>query len=241
MSINTPKWLIIHHSGGTDADPLADSSNFTFEQCNELHKERFNFISSLGFYVGYQYYIEKDGTLKQGRADNEEGAHCIGYNTSSIGICLAGNFDATLPTDAQVVTLTKLLKEKSVQYNIPKENIVPHRKFAQKTCYGRKLADNWASLLIVEKEEPVAPPVVNVNIMKTFVTGNRMKSLYWRTGMMALSALIGGLLSNIGFLSGYVSPATIGILGLILGEVSKAINTSMSNELTLTPEGVELK
>lgn len=148
---NIPKWLIVHHTGGSDANPLQDSSNFTFEQCNQLHKERFNFISSLGYYVGYHYYISKDGTIKQARADTDEGAHTIGYNLQSLGICLAGNFDSTVPTEAQKVSLTNLLNDKSKQYNILPGNIVPHRKFSAKTCYGKNLSDTWASDLVSNK------------------------------------------------------------------------------------------
>lgn len=146
--MNVPTYLIVHHTGGSDTNPLQDSSNFTFAQCNELHKQRFNFISSLGYYVGYHYYISKDGTVKQARADNEEGAHTIGYNTSSIGICLAGNFDATLPTETQIASLRNLLSQKSQEYSIRSTDIVPHRKFAQKTCYGNLLSDDWAKNLL---------------------------------------------------------------------------------------------
>ncbi len=154
--MNTPKYLIVHHTGGTDANPLQDSSSFTFEQCDELHKQRFNFKSSLGYYVGYQYYISKDGTIKQARADDEEGAHTLGQNFSSLGICLAGNFDVTDPTSEQIVSLTKILKEKSAQYGIPANNIFPHRHFASKTCYGNRLADNWASLLTMTRGERIS-------------------------------------------------------------------------------------
>lgn len=153
--LNTPLYLIVHHTGGTDASPLADSSNFTFEQCNQLHKEKFNMKSSLGFYVGYHYYIEKDGKLKQARADTDEGAHTIGKNTSSLGICLAGNFDATFPTAEQLITLKDILNKKSKQYNIKPENIVPHRAFATKTCYGKKLSDDWARSLLVPVESKI--------------------------------------------------------------------------------------
>lgn len=151
--MNNPKYIIVHHTGGTDTNPLQDSSGFTFDQCNEQHKKSFNMISTLGYYVGYHYYISKDGTVKQARLDIDEGAHTIGYNSQSIGICLAGNFDATLPTDAQVKSLTTLLQQKATQYNVPLENIIPHRHFAKKTCYGNKLADNWASLLVMSKEQ----------------------------------------------------------------------------------------
>jgi len=153
--INTPKYLIIHHAGGTDANPLADSSNFNFSQCNELHKQKFNFKSSLGFYIGYHYYIEKDGKITQGRADSDEGAHTIGYNNQSLGICLAGNFDATLPTQAQIDALKGLLLKKMSEYGITADKIVPHRKFASKTCFGKKLSDSWAADLV--KVVPAVP------------------------------------------------------------------------------------
>jgi len=150
--MNTPTYIIVHHSGGSDANPLQDSSNYSFVQCNIDHKNNPNINlghpSSLGFYIGYHYYIEKDGSVHQGRADTDVGAHCKGYNDKSIGICLAGNFDLTLPTLAQTDSLAKLLTEKSVQYGIPKEKIVPHRAFAVKTCFGKNLRDDWARNLV---------------------------------------------------------------------------------------------
>ena len=150
--MNIPRYIIVHHSGGSDADPLSDSSNFTFQQCNELHKRQFDFISSLGYYVGYHYFIEKSGKLYQARAESDEGAHTIGKNNSSIGICLAGNFDATLPTEEQKATLKTLLERLCEKYNISEQNIVPHRTFAVKTCYGRKLSDTWAQELALREK-----------------------------------------------------------------------------------------
>lgn len=151
--MNTPVYLLVHHSGGVDANPLQDSSNYTVAQCNQDHKVRFNMLSRKGFYVGYHYFIDKGGIITQTRFDDEEGAHTVGYNTSSLGICLAGNFDATLPTDAQVATLKQWLTDKSKQYNIAPSNIYPHRQFAQKTCYGKNLSDDWARNLIVKSTQ----------------------------------------------------------------------------------------
>lgn len=161
MSTNIPTKIIVHHTGGSAIDPLQDSSNFTFDQCNEQHRISFNLKSSLGFYIGYHYYISKDGTIKQGRLDTDEGAHTIGQNLSSLGICLAGNFDATLPTQAQIATLTTFLVQKSKQYNITSENVFPHRHFAAKTCYGNKLGDSWAADLL-RKAIQVIPPVMGL-------------------------------------------------------------------------------
>lgn len=146
--MNKVEYIIVHHSGGTDADPLADSSGYTLKQCDADHKVRFNMKSSLGYYVGYTYFIDKKGVVTQTRKDGETGAHTIGYNSKSIGICLAGNFDATLPTPDQVKSLTTLLESKSKEFAVPKENIIPHRTFAHKTCYGKKLSDSWARELL---------------------------------------------------------------------------------------------
>lgn len=145
---NRPIYLIVHHTGGSNANPLQDSSNFTFKMCNDLHRVTFNMLSSLGYWVGYHYYIEKDGKVYQARSDNEEGAHARGYNSHSLGICLAGNFDATDPTEAQKVALKALLLQKTAQYSIPATNVLPHRRFASKTCYGKRLPDTWAQDLM---------------------------------------------------------------------------------------------
>lgn len=143
------KYIIIHHTGGTDSNPLADTSNQTFEVVNQYHKEKFNFISSLGHHIGYHYFIEKNGLVRQGRAHTDEGAHTIGQNKSSIGVCMAGNFDLTVPTKEQEEALKLLLSKLIAQYLIPISAIVPHRKFASKTCYGRRLPDNWAQKLLM--------------------------------------------------------------------------------------------
>lgn len=152
--MNTPKYLIVHHTGGTDLDPRADTSAHTFEVVDEWHK-------SLGWgKCGYHYFIDKTGKVTQGRQDNEEGAHTIGYNTQSLGICLAGNFDVTLPSSEQEKALARLLLIKSNEYAIPLENIVPHRFASGKTCYGKLLADDFARKLIT-------PKITKSDILKT--------------------------------------------------------------------------
>lgn len=154
--MNIPKYLIVHHSGGTDANPLQDSSNYTVEMCDRDHKERFNMQSVTGHWCGYHAFINKFGLLTITRLDTEVGAHTIGHNLESLGICIAGNFDQALPTSAQITTLKNWLIAKKAQYNILDENIVPHRKFSPKTCYGNNLSDDWARKLL-----PVAPVVDN--------------------------------------------------------------------------------
>jgi hypothetical protein len=143
------KKIVIHHCGGSDLNPLLDTSEQPFEVVNDYHRQKWNFKSTLGYYIGYQYYIDKYGKVTQGRADLEEGAHTIGLNKESIGICLAGNFDVTFPTPAQIESLKSLLKTKLATYGLKSTDVVPHRTYAAKTCYGRNLSDTWARDLLI--------------------------------------------------------------------------------------------
>ena len=152
---NTPKFLIIH----TEASPIITNAP-RFEIVNQFHQQRLFDKSSLGWYIGYHYFLEKSGKLIQARLDDEEGMHTKGYNLSSLSICMAGNGDVELPTKEQIETLKKWINEKAVQYKIPKEKIKPHRAFLplfEKTCYGRLLLDDWAANLLEEK-----PKIANI-------------------------------------------------------------------------------
>lgn len=139
---NVPKWVFVHHTGGTKDKPLADTSHHTAQIAEDWHLKK-------GWDgLGYHYFIEKDGKVWAGRPEHRNGAHARGYNTKSIGICLAGNFDLTHPTQEQTDALTQLLKDIVAKHNIPIKNIIPHRTVANKSCYGWNLKDDWAQNLL---------------------------------------------------------------------------------------------
>jgi hypothetical protein len=54
---NKPEYLIVHHSGGTDAYPLADTSHHTAQIMESWH------LSKGWDGLGYQYVIHKDGEV----------------------------------------------------------------------------------------------------------------------------------------------------------------------------------
>ena len=60
--------IILHHTADASREPQ-------FDKVNNYHRDKWNFRSSLGKYMGYTYFIERDGTLIKARADTEEGAH----------------------------------------------------------------------------------------------------------------------------------------------------------------------
>jgi len=183
---NYPTMIIVHHSGGTDKYPLMDTSNHTAAMMEEWH------LSNGWEGLGYHYVIHKDGEIWLGRPEHYHGSHCVGHNSDSIGICLAGNFDLTLPTQAQIDSLIKILKSIKERYNI--KEIVPHRKFSNKTCYGKNLSDTWASDLI--KEEVVILPKELLENNKTSM--EEMKKYSFKKGI--LKAVISLVLFAIPFM-----------------------------------------
>ena len=185
------KYLITHHS----AVSYKVNSN-QFEAINRFHKEKWHMQSSLGYWGGYNYIIAMDGSVRQYRADNEEtiggmapedifcsvdapdpthstvSLGAVGHNFDSIHVCLEGNFslEDERPTFAQKTALTNFLKQKAKQYNVPIENIVPHRKFANKDCYGSKLPDDWAQKLLGDAFPAVSAPDLKKNYLERFIT-----------------------------------------------------------------------
>lgn len=145
LDVNKPDQIIVHHDGVSREGP-------SFAIVNEFHKSRDFPLSSLGFYCGYHYWIERDGQVIAAREETEEGAHTVGQNRTSIGIGLAGNFDVEMPTEAQVEALGGLLSVYCRGYNIPPDRIFPHRHYAGKSCYGTLLSDNWAASVYLRHE-----------------------------------------------------------------------------------------
>jgi N-acetyl-anhydromuramyl-L-alanine amidase AmpD len=77
-----------------------------------------------------------------GRRPDLIGAHTIGENGDSIGICVVGNYDVDPLNDEIISSLQTLLTWLLFIYKIPKTMIYGHTEFASyKTCPGKNLMD----------------------------------------------------------------------------------------------------
>lgn len=88
--------------------------------------------------IGYHYLIRLDGTIERGRLEDRIGAHCLGKNDCSIGVCYVGGVarDGCTPCDtrtaAQRAALVNLITALRRRY--PRAEVRGHRDFAAKAC-----------------------------------------------------------------------------------------------------------
>lgn len=117
--------IIVHCSA------TKEGKHFNAKDITKWHLER-------GFNdIGYHYVVLLDGKVEVGRPEIKVGAHCLGHNNHSIGICYIGGLDANgkskdTRTPEQKESLLILLKELKKKY--PKATIHGHREFANKDC-----------------------------------------------------------------------------------------------------------
>jgi N-acetylmuramoyl-L-alanine amidase len=83
--------------------------------------------------IGYHYVIiddrhsaKKDGFIERGRSEAKVGAHVLGANEMSLGVCCVGHGDRKDFTQAQKQSLTELLAELGAKYDVPVTNMLGH-------------------------------------------------------------------------------------------------------------------
>ena len=109
--------LIVIHCSATRSD-----RSFPVTALIRCHAERFGF-------TGYHYYITRDGQTFQTRHEQLVGAHAVGYNQHSLGVCYEGGLDehgrpADTRTPKQKQALLRLLRRLKVEH--PDATILGH-------------------------------------------------------------------------------------------------------------------
>jgi N-acetyl-anhydromuramyl-L-alanine amidase AmpD len=84
--------------------------------------------------IGYHYVIRRNGVIDAGRPEHAAGAHVVGFNHNSVGVCLVGGINAQGKsennfTPEQFERLEMLLRTLKDKY--PKAVIQGHRDFPQ--------------------------------------------------------------------------------------------------------------
>lgn len=118
--------IIIHCS----ATP--EGKDFTVEDIRRWHLAR-KFAD-----IGYHYVVYRDGSVHKGRAENIAGAHCLGHNANSIGICYIGGVakDGKTPKDTRTPQQKQALRQlvQQLQFVYLHATVHGHNEFAAKAC-----------------------------------------------------------------------------------------------------------
>lgn len=128
--------LIVVHCSATRAD-----RDFTENDLEVCHRHR-------GFNgAGYHFYIRKNGDIKNTRPLEKPGAHALGYNAHSIGICYEGGLDvryrpADTRTEWQEHSLRVLIRTLLMDY--PGCRVCGHRDLSpDRNGDGRISPEEW--------------------------------------------------------------------------------------------------
>lgn len=128
--------LIVVRCSATRAD-----RDFTENDLEVCHRHR-------GFNgAGYHFYIRKNGGIKNTRPLEKPGAHALGYNAHSIGICYEGGLDvryrpADTRTEWQKHSLRVLIRTLLMDY--PGCRVCGHRDLSpDRNGDGRISPEEW--------------------------------------------------------------------------------------------------
>lgn len=104
------------------------ASDYAFQDAkwiDEIHRRERGFDK-----IGYTYFIKFSGLIETGRFIEEVGAHTVGHNNTSIGICLAGEFAFQKAQFHSLFLLLCLLKN-----SFPSSSLFEHCELnSGKTC-----------------------------------------------------------------------------------------------------------
>ena len=128
--------LIVIHCSATRED-----KSFTEYDLDVCHRRR-----GLNG-TGYHFYIRKNGDIKNTRPLEKPGAHALGYNAHSIGICYEGGLDvryrpADTRTEWQKHSLRVLIRTLLMDY--PGCRVCGHRDLSpDRNGDGRISPEEW--------------------------------------------------------------------------------------------------
>ncbi len=102
--------LIVHHSAGTNA-----SSDWA-----GVVRSIWDYHVNVNGWddIGYNWLVDPNGVLYEGRGDDVRGAHFCGTNTGTMGVCVLGDFTNTTPTDDAKSILKNLLAWKTCDIDV---------------------------------------------------------------------------------------------------------------------------
>ena len=131
-----PEYIVLHTAAFT-------GRNCDRDMIDEWHKARR--WSCIGYHfviLNDKHDLKSDGAVEIGRLTNTSGAHALGLNNCSLGICCVGHDDKADFTPAQYKSLYSLINDLMSEFSISVDNVIGHRelnKLAEKILFHRDI------------------------------------------------------------------------------------------------------
>ncbi|RSS73989.1 peptidoglycan recognition family protein [Streptomyces sp. WAC06614] len=140
-----PQRIVVHHTAtGNVTDYSKERAHALARAIQNYHMDTQGWIDT-----GQHFTVSRGAFVMEGRhhslAELESGtrqvraAHCVGQNSSSIGIENEGTYTSVEPPAAQYAALVELCAYVCRQYRIPAAEIYGHRDFNDTGCPGDRL------------------------------------------------------------------------------------------------------
>lgn len=130
MTYSDIKKIVIHHSLTKDGQSLS------WKGIRNYHMGTNGWSD-----IGYHYGIEMiDGSVEilVGRSMSMAGAHAPGANNTSLGICIVGNFEESMPDVNIWIKASFFVRDLLKFFKLPIDAVVGHRDVTPgRTCPGR--------------------------------------------------------------------------------------------------------
>ncbi|MEZ4985570.1 MAG: N-acetylmuramoyl-L-alanine amidase [Saprospiraceae bacterium] len=104
-SLTSVTHLIVHHAAGTN---VANDWAAVVRAIWDYHVNGNQWSD-----IGYNWLVDPNGVIYEGRGDNILGAHFCAQNTGTMGVCVLGDFTNITPTNEAINALQSLLAWKS--------------------------------------------------------------------------------------------------------------------------------
>lgn len=190
----------VHHSVTPVDDPVADML-----ELERIGVDRFGRFS-------YSFCGHPSGVVGEG-AGLTAGAHTAGWNSTTFGFCLIGNYDVDPVTDAQVQAFVEWRQWMVANgWLRPDHWIEPHQARAQTACPGANTLARWGELTAP------APPVFEEDDMALFNSGEDFVQHVAYGVERALAGLAGRMTGE-----DLVQHTAYGVERALAGEQAKAL------------------
>lgn len=121
-------YVIVHHTA--DPGPRRGDVRRYLREIQRFHQETRGWND-----IAYNYLIDPEGIVWEGRPFGVVGAHAPGYNTRGIGVCFMGTYTSKEPSPLQVDAFYDLLRRLEAR-GVRITDTYPHRRVYATSCPG---------------------------------------------------------------------------------------------------------